>query len=322
MSEFWENHKLTVFAVIALAIATFASVIVVPETQQVVIIRTGDPVRTYNRYLPNVPFGQTNTGLRFRIPMFERAQFIDKRVLDIDMERQEVLSSDQQRLQVDAYVRYRIINPIRMVQNAGSEENVALQLQPILASVLRQELGRRTFASMLTAERGAAMSNIRNTLDREAREYGAQVIDVRIKRADLPDGTPLDAAFRRMKSNSPARWCLAGVIVAWGLLACLPSSAATLEELDALSDVSADEAAGIAAAQAQAESGAYLQALATLERVLAVHPESAEARLIHAAYLCQIDDKRGGLVEIGKLKDKRYEDGVLDRARAMCGRAG
>jgi len=106
------------------------------------------------------------------------------------------------------------------------------------------------------------------------------------------------------------------------LLACLPSSAATLEELDALSDVSADEAAGIAAAQAQAESGAYLQALATLERVLAVHPESAEARLIHAAYLCQIDDKRGGLVEIGKLKDKRYEDGVLDRARAMCGRGG
>jgi len=201
MSEFWENHKLTVFAVIALAIATFASVIVVPETQQVVIIRTGDPVRTYNRYLPNVPFGQTNTGLRFRIPMFERAQFIDKRVLDIDMERQEVLSSDQQRLQVDAYVRYRIINPIRMVQNAGSEENVALQLQPILASVLRQELGRRTFASMLTAERGAAMSNIRNTLDREAREYGAQVIDVRIKRADLPDGTPLDAAFRRMETN-------------------------------------------------------------------------------------------------------------------------
>jgi len=201
MSEFWENHKLTVFAVIALAIATFASVIVVPETQQVVIIRTGDPVRTYNRYLANVPFGQTNTGLRFRIPMFERAQFIDKRVLDIDMERQEVLSSDQQRLQVDAYVRYRIINPIRMVQNAGSEENVALQLQPILASVLRQELGRRTFASMLTAERGAAMSNIRNTLDREAREYGAQVIDVRIKRADLPDGTPLDAAFRRMETN-------------------------------------------------------------------------------------------------------------------------
>jgi len=201
MAEFWENHKLTVFAVIALVIATFASVIVVPETQQVVVIRTGEPVRTYNRYVPNVPFGQTNTGLRLRIPLFERVQFIDKRVLDLDMERQEVLSSDQQRLQVDAYVRFRIINPRRMVENAGTEENVGLQLQPILASVLRQELGRRTFASMLTAERGEAMTNIRTTLDQEAREYGAQVIDVRIKRADLPEGTPLDAAFRRMETN-------------------------------------------------------------------------------------------------------------------------
>jgi membrane protease subunit HflC len=201
MSAIWENHKLSIIAVMVVVIAFFSSVIVVPETKQVVVIRTGEPVRTYNRYVANVPFGQTNTGLRFRIPLFERVQMIDKRVLDLDMERQEVLSSDQQRLQVDAYVRYRIINPTRMVENAGTEENVGLQLQPILASVLRQELGRRTFASMLTAERGAAMTNIRNTLDTEAREYGAQVIDVRIKRADLPEGTPLDAAFRRMETN-------------------------------------------------------------------------------------------------------------------------
>ena len=201
MTQVWENHKLTIIALAALAIAFFSSVIVVPETQQVVVIRTGEPVRTYNRFQPNVPYGQTNTGLRFRIPIFERVQMIDKRVLDLDMERQEVLSSDQQRLQVDAYARFRIIDPVTMVENAGSEENVALQLQPILGSVLRQELGRRTFASMLTAERGEAMTNIRNTLDRQARQYGAQVIDVRIKRADLPDGTPLEAAFRRMETD-------------------------------------------------------------------------------------------------------------------------
>ena len=188
-------------AIAAMAIAFFSSVIVVPETQQVVVIRTGEPVRTYNRFQPNVPYGQTNTGLRFRIPIFERVQMIDKRVLDLDMERQEVLSSDQQRLQVDAYARFRIIDPQTMVENAGSEENVVLQLQPILGSVLRQELGRRTFQSMLTAERGAAMSNIRDTLDRQARQYGAQVIDVRVKRADLPEGTPLEAAFRRMDTD-------------------------------------------------------------------------------------------------------------------------
>jgi membrane protease subunit HflC len=201
MTDVWENHKLTILALAALAIAFFSSVIVVPETKQAVVIWTGEPVRTYNRFQPNVPFGQTNTGLRFRVPFFERVQMIDKRVLDLDMERQEVLSSDQQRLQVDAYARFRIIDPVTMVENAGTEENVALQLQPILGSVLRQELGRRTFQSMLTAERGAAMTNIRNTLDRQARQYGAQIIDVRIKRADLPEGTPLDAAFRRMDTD-------------------------------------------------------------------------------------------------------------------------
>ena len=197
----WENHKLTIIALAALAIALFSSVIVVPETQQAVVIRTGEPVRTYNRYQPNVPYGQTNTGLRLRIPFLERVQMIDKRVLDLDMERQEVLSSDQQRLQVDAYARFRIIDPVTMVENAGTEANVAMQLQPILGSVLRQELGRRTFASMLTAERGAAMTNIRDTLDRQARQYGAHVIDVRVKRADLPEGTPLQAAFKRMETD-------------------------------------------------------------------------------------------------------------------------
>ncbi len=201
MANVWENHKLTIIALAVLIVTVLSSVIVVPETKQAVIIRTGEPVRTYNMYRANVPYGATNTGLRLRIPFLERVQMIDKRVLDIDMERQEVLSNDQQRLQVDAYARFRIINPIRMVENAGTEENVATQLQPILASVLRQELGRRTFASMLTAERGAAMTNLRNTLDRQARQYGAQVIDVRIKRADLPEGTPLDAAYRRMETD-------------------------------------------------------------------------------------------------------------------------
>jgi membrane protease subunit HflC len=201
MERVWENHKLAIIAFAAVVIALLSSVIVVPETQQGVVVRTGEPVRVINRFRDGVAFGETGAGLKLRIPFFERVQLIDKRVLDLDMERQEVLSSDQQRLQVDAYARFRIIDPVRMVQNAGTEENVELQLQPILASVLRQELGRRTFASMLTAERGAAMTNIRNTLDTQARQYGAQVIDVRIKRADLPEGTPLEAAYRRMATD-------------------------------------------------------------------------------------------------------------------------
>ena len=123
-----------------------------------------------------------------------------------------------------------------------------------------------------------------------------------------------------MRSQSPIRGCLVGMVLAWGSLTCLPLNAETLEELDALSDLSADEGAGIAAAREQAGRGAYLEALATLERVLAAHPKSHEARLIHAVYLCEIDDRRGGLVEIDKLKKKDYGEELLDEARAMCRR--
>ena len=201
MQQFWENHKPSILAVIALAVALMSSVVVVPETQQAVIVRTGEPVRVINRFRTKVAYGQTGAGMVLRIPFLERVERIDKRVLDLDMERQQVLSSDQQRLQVDAFARFRIIDPVRMVQQAGTTENVRLPLEPILVSVLRQELGRRTFASMLTAERGSAMSNIRTNLDRQARQYGAQIIDVRIKRTDLPEGAPLDAAYARMSTD-------------------------------------------------------------------------------------------------------------------------
>jgi membrane protease subunit HflC len=148
-----------------------------------------------------VPYGQTGAGVQFRIPFVEQVQMVDRRVLDLDMTRQQVLSNDQQRLQVDAYARYRIIDPVRMVERAGTEMQLESQLVPILTSVLRQELGRRPFASLINAERGTAMANITRTLDAQAREYGAQVLDVRIKAADLPEGRPLDAAFTRMETD-------------------------------------------------------------------------------------------------------------------------
>jgi uncharacterized protein HemY len=117
-----------------------------------------------------------------------------------------------------------------------------------------------------------------------------------------------------MRPHAHLLACLAGLSVAWAA----PISAETLAELDALSDVATDEAAGIAAAREQAGRGEYLEALATLERVLAVHPKSRDARLIHAIYLCEIDDRRGGLVEIDKLKEKHYGKELLAEARARC----
>lgn len=200
----WDTHKATIIAVAVLIVAALSTLIVVPETQQAVKIRTGEPVAVINRFEPDTPYGQTGAGLWYRIPLIERVQYVDRRIMNLDMEPQQVLSNDQQRLQVDAYARFRIIDPVRMVERAGSEETLKAQLAPILSSTIRQELGRRPFAALLTAERGDAMANIRTVLDRQARQYGAQIIDVRIKRADLPDGSPLETAFTRMQTDRQA----------------------------------------------------------------------------------------------------------------------
>ena len=195
------EHRATWFAVIVLVLIGFSSLVVVPETEQGVILRLGEPVRVINRFTPRVDFGLTGAGVTWRLPFFETITRIDKRMLTVSMERQQVLSTDQQPLEVDAYALFRIIDPVRMVKSAGTTERVTEQLQPIFSSQLRQELGKRSFQSLLTAERGQAMRNIRDGIDREARQYGAQVIDVRIKRADLPQGTPLESAFARMTNS-------------------------------------------------------------------------------------------------------------------------
>lgn len=196
MSRVWKNHRGALLALGIAAIAFFSSAYIVPEEKQVVIVRTGNPVRTVN-----TPDGESKAGLYFRIPFAESVDRIEKRLLDLEMTDEEVLSNDQQRLLVNAYARFRITDPVRMVQRAGTTDGVRTALEPILNSVLRQELGRRTFQAMLTAERGTALANVRENLNRQARQYGAEVIDVKIKRTDLPDGAPLQSAFQRMETD-------------------------------------------------------------------------------------------------------------------------
>lgn len=176
------------------------TVTVVPETKQAIISSYGKPLRVVNAYKPKESFGYTNAGLAFRIPFFEQIQLIDKRVLSVEMETQEVLSTDQSRLQVDAFARFRVTKPVLMYRTIRTEKQLTDQLKSILGSRLRNELGKRSFATLLSPERGEVMENIQKTLNREAARYGAEIIDVRIKRADLPDGAPLAAAFERMKS--------------------------------------------------------------------------------------------------------------------------
>jgi membrane protease subunit HflC len=202
-----------ILAVAALLIVT-NTVRIVPETQQGVVLRFGEPVALVNRYQANQPFGSAGAGLLAILPFSDSIIWIDKRVRDVDMAGQQVLSTDQYRLNVDAFARYRIVNPLQMYISARTEDRVADQLAPILGSVVRNELGKRQFAELLSPERGEIMQNIRKALDVQARQYGAEIVDVRIKKTDPPEGAPLDAAYARMKS---ARYQEARTIEAQGL---------------------------------------------------------------------------------------------------------
>jgi modulator of FtsH protease HflC len=201
MSDFIRRHPLATALLGFLALVVLlGSVPIVPETKEAVVVRFGKPVRILNRYEPGRPIGAGGAGISWRIPFFEQLVWIDKRVQDVDMQRQQVLSTDQRRLQVDAFARYRIVDPLLMYIRSGNEQQLTEQLRPILGSEVRNELGRIEFASLLTPERQGIMDSVRNSLNRIARQYGVEVLDVRIKRTDLPDGAPLAAAFDRMRT--------------------------------------------------------------------------------------------------------------------------
>ena len=145
-SLFRNPIRLLVVAV-ALLVILSQSLAIVPEDKQALILRFGEIERTVNRYKPNEDFGRSGAGLVLRVPFTDGIQYIDKRILGVNMERQQVLSTDQQRLQVDAFARFRITNPVRMYTAIRTEEKLQTQLATILGSSLRNELGKRTFAT-------------------------------------------------------------------------------------------------------------------------------------------------------------------------------
>ena len=205
-----------ILALVALILvgSTFS---IVQETQQAVILRFEQPIRTVNAWRPHEAFGNTGAGLIARLPFVDRVIWIDKRVLDVELDNQRVLSTEQQPLEVDAYARFRIVDPLRAVTSTGSasdtEDRVSAQLQTLFNAALQDELGKRPFAALLTPERGQVMANIRVALQQTAANYGVQVVDVRIKHADLPTGAPLDSALDRMRT---ARQQMSQSIIAEG----------------------------------------------------------------------------------------------------------
>jgi membrane protease subunit HflC len=195
-------------------VALVGSIVIVPEQSQAVVLRLEQPHATLNAYRRGEEFGHTRAGVYWRIPFIDRVVWVDKRVLDIDLQNQPVLSTDQQRLEVDAYARFRVIDPLKMVITAGSSARLTDKLQPLFSSALRSELGKQPFAALLSAERGQVMDNIQSNLQKYALQYGVEVVDVRIKHADLPVGSPLDSAYERMRT---ARQQEAATIRAQGL---------------------------------------------------------------------------------------------------------
>ena len=154
--------------VVAALIVGYSSVFSVYQTQQALVVRLGQPVRVISE-----------PGLNFKAPFINSVVYIDKRILDLEAPPQEVIASDQKRLVVDAFARYRIKDPLRFYQTLGSINGANSQLSILLNSALRRVLGEVTFSHVVRDQRADLMARIRELVDHEAIAYGIQVVDIR-----------------------------------------------------------------------------------------------------------------------------------------------
>jgi membrane protease subunit HflC len=177
------------FVLIVVLVIAYGSVFTVTQTEQALVVRLGEPVKVV-----------TEPGLNFKAPFIDTVISIDKRILDLENPSQEVIASDQKRLVVDAFARYRIKNALRFYQSVGSIQAANIQLTTLLNAALRRVLGEVTFITVVRDERETLMARIREQLDREADGYGIQVVDVRIRRADLPEQNS-QAVYQRMQTE-------------------------------------------------------------------------------------------------------------------------
>jgi membrane protease subunit HflC len=179
------------FAVLAIVVAIlgYSSLFTVYQTRQALVVRLGQPVRIV-----------TEPGLHVKIPMIDSVIYIDKRILDLENPAQEVIASDQKRLVVDAFARYKIKDPLKFYQSVGSVEGANSRLATMLNSGLRRVLGEASFETLVRDERSHLMGRIREQLNREAEDFGITVVDVRIRRVDLPEQNS-QAVYQRMQTE-------------------------------------------------------------------------------------------------------------------------
>ncbi len=178
--------------VIILGIVLFSSVYTVHETRQALILEFGQP-----------RFEERDPGLHFKLP-WQSVTYYDRRVLSLDPPAQEIILADQKRIIVDAYVRYRVLSPLKFRQRADTEQNFISIFGRRLNSAVRAEVGRILLADVLSSKRDDVMGNIASQLMTQAAEFGVTVVDVRIGRTDLPDTTS-ESVYNRMRSSRVAQ---------------------------------------------------------------------------------------------------------------------
>jgi membrane protease subunit HflC len=175
--------------VVAAGIIAFSAMYTVHQTQQALVLQFGNPIKV-NR----------DPGLKFKLPFIQNVIFFDRRILDLDPPAQEVILSDQKRINVDSFIRYRILDALEFRKKAITDNNFRQIFGARLNAVVRAEVGTVFLADMLSEKRDDVMLAITNTLKKEAPEFGVEVIDVRIGRTDLPDETS-QAVYNRMRSD-------------------------------------------------------------------------------------------------------------------------
>jgi membrane protease subunit HflC len=176
-------------AVVVVLIIGYSSLFTVYQTRQALVVRLGQPLRVV-----------TQPGLHGKLPLLDNVIYIDKRILDLENSSQEVIASDQKRLVVDAFARYKIHDALRFYQTVSSVDGANSRLSPLLNSALRRVLGEATLTNVVRDERSLLMARVREQLDREAQQFGVTVVDVRIRRADLPEQNS-QAVYKRMQTE-------------------------------------------------------------------------------------------------------------------------
>ena len=181
--------KLIIPAIVLIAIVVFQSLFIVQEISQAIVLQFGDPKKIV-----------TKAGLNFKLPFIQNVVYLDKRILNLDNDPEEVIAADQKRLIVDAFARFKIVDPLKFYISVGNERVARSRLSTIINSRIRGVLGTQELATLLSTDRARQMQIIQSQVNDEAKNFGINIVDVRIKRADLPPANS-EAIYKRMQTE-------------------------------------------------------------------------------------------------------------------------